>query len=253
MQDKKTAARICSVLALLCTLLIWECAARLADVRYFFPTFTETARAFLALIVGGDFWKSVSLSMLRVLLGWLCGILAALLLLFPAKHSLFCRTWIRGLIAVLKSTPVASFILILWFFIGSAAVPTVISAIMTLPIVYQNLSHAENVLDPQLGEVTAVFSFSPLAKLRYYYFPAFLGFFLPAVTTSLGLAWKAGIAAEVIAYTKNSIGREILNAKNYFEGDGVFAWTLTVIVLSIILEKSVLYLGRKAEAKWRLH
>lgn len=253
MQDKKTVARIYPILALLSTLLLWEIAARLADVRYFFPTCTDTVRALLALIGTASFWKSVALSMLRILLGWLLGILSALLLLFPAKHSAFCRTWIQGLITVLKSTPVASFILVLWFFIGSGAVPSVISAIMTLPIVYQNLSHAESVLDPKLGEVTAVFSFSPLAKLRYYYLPAFLGFLLPAVTTSLGLAWKAGIAAEVIAYTKDSIGREILNAKNYFEGENVFAWTLTVIALSIILEKLVLYLGRKAEATWRLH
>ena len=241
------------LLALLLTLAVWEGAARIADVRFFFPTVTDTATALFTLFGTGKFWLTIARSLLRVLLGWLVGVLIGAALVFPAKRFAFFGTWARGLMSVLKSTPVASFILVLWFFIGSDAVPPFIAAMMSAPVVYQNLWDAESALDPKLGEVTRVFGFSRFAKLRYYYLPAAVGFLVPAAVTSAGLAWKAGIAAEVIAYTKDSIGREIYDAKNYFEGDAVFAWTLTVIVLSLILEKAILYLGRKAEMRWHLH
>lgn len=239
--------------ALFLTLLVWEIAARIADVRFFFPTVTDTAKALFSLVGTVGFWKTILNSLLRVLIGWLSGLLIGALLVFPAKHFAFLGTWIRGIMSVLKSTPVASFILVLWFFIGSDAVPPFIAAVMTAPVVYQNLWDADAALDPKLNEVTKIFGFSPFAKLRYYYLPAAVGFLVPATVTSAGLAWKAGIAAEVIAYTKNSIGREIYEAKNYFEGDVVFAWTLTVIALSIILEKVLLFAGRKAEKVWHLH
>ena len=51
------------------------------------------------------------------------------------------------------------------------------------------------------------------------------------------MAWKSGIAAEVISMPKLSIGRSLYEAKLYIETPELFAWTLTVIILSIITEK----------------
>ena len=51
-----------------------------------------------------------------------------------------------------------------------------------------------------------------------------------------GLAWKAEIAAEIIAYTKKSIGQGINDAKYNMDTPTVFAWTLLIILFSILLE-----------------
>lgn len=241
------------VLALLLTLAVWEGAARITDVRFLFPTVTDTASALFSLCGTPKFWLTILRSLSRVLVGWLSGVMVGAALVIPAKRFAFFGTWSNGFMSVLKSTPVASFILVLWFFIGSDAVPPSIAAMMSAPVVYQNLWNADSALDPRLGEVAQVFGFSRFAKIRYYYLPAAVGFLIPAAVTSSGLAWKAGIAAEVIAYTRNSIGREIYDAKNYFDGSGVFAWTVTVIILSLIFEKAIVFLGRKAERRWHLH
>ena len=52
----------------------------------------------------------------------------------------------------------------------------------------------------------------------------------------MGLAWKAGIAAEIIAMPLGTIGTMIGNAKQYIETVDMFAWTLTVILLSLAIE-----------------
>ena len=69
------------------------------------------------------------------------------------------------------------------------------------------------------------------------YFPQTKPFFKSACITGLGLAWKSGIAAEVISTPKLSIGRSLYESKLYIETPELFAWTLTVIILSIIAEK----------------
>ena len=61
--------------------------------------------------------------------------------------------------------------------------------------------------------------------------------FLSACRTSLGLAWKAGVAAEVLTVPVRSIGRMLYESKLYLETVDLFAWTVVVVACSLIIEK----------------
>ena len=54
---------------------------------------------------------------------------------------------------------------------------------------------------------------------------------------SLGLCWKAGVAAEVIGIPKGSIGEKLYEAKVYLETPDLFSWTLVIVLISVIFEK----------------
>ena len=77
-----------------------------------------------------------------------------------------------------------------------------------------------------------------------------LPFFRTACASALSLGWKAGIAAEVLTVPKMSIGRMISEAKLYLLTPELFAWTLTVIILSLLLQKCMFRLlqGRDRHA-----
>ena len=60
-----------------------------------------------------------------------------------------------------------------------------------------------------------------------------------------GLAWKAGVSAEVLANARNSIGGRIYGAKIYLDTADLFAWTAVVIVLSVVLERLLLACFRR--------
>ena len=66
-----------------------------------------------------------------------------------------------------------------------------------------------------------------------------------ACASALGMSWKAGIAAEVIGTPLHSIGEQMYLSKIYMATAELFAWTFTVIVLSTIFEKVVLWLLRR--------
>ena len=72
--------------------------------------------------------------------------------------------------------------------------------------------------------------------VKYVYLPALRPYFTAAATTAMGFTWKACIAAEVICTPKGSIGAGIYNAKIYLETPELFAWTIAVILLSVLLE-----------------
>ena len=108
---------------------------------------------------------------------------------------------------------------------------------MVLPIIHGNVSEGLKNTPKELVEMTRVFGFSPLMRLKKLYLPSVLPYFTAGFKTSLGLAWKAGVAAEVLAFPKNSIGKQLYEGKTYLETLDVFTWTLTVIIISIILEK----------------
>ena len=72
------------------------------------------------------------------------------------------------------------------------------------------------------------------------FFKVKLPFITPALLstclTALGFAWKSGIAAEIICRPQTALGTLLNDHKNYFDMPSVFALTVVVAALSIILE-----------------
>ena len=85
-----------------------------------------------------------------------------------------------------------------------------------------------------------VFQVNPGRKIRYIYVSQVLPYFLSACRLSLGMCWKAGVAAEVIGVPSGSIGEKLYNAKIYLNTPDLFAWTIVIIVISFVFERCFL-------------
>lgn len=86
-------------------------------------------------------------------------------------------------------------------------------------------------------------AFSAFLKQTHPLYLSFPAAPLPAhrLSLSLGLCWKAGIAAEVIGIPDGSIGERLYEAKVYLQTADLFAWTLVIVALSIGFEKCFLW------------
>ena len=89
---------------------------------------------------------------------------------------------------------------------------------------------------PSLSEMAKVFKLSPYKTFTKVIAPQLKPYFSSASITALGLAWKSGIAAEVISYPRVAIGRAMNEAKVVIETADVLVWTITVILLSVAFE-----------------
>lgn len=185
------------------------------------------------------FWQTVGLSLCRIFCGVMCGALLGV----PAA-LLCCRfAWadelLSPVIRVMRATPVASFIILLLLWVHTGAVPGVVSAMMVLPVIWEAATAGIRAASPELLEMAQVYQMPLLRRVRYIYLPALRPHLAAGLCTAIGLAWKSGVAAEVLCLPKPAIGTQVYYAKIYLETPALFAWTITVVLLSLLIEGAV--------------
>ena len=149
-------------------------------------------------------------------------------------------------VRVVRAAPVASFILLVLLWAGRERTPAIIAALMVLPVVWDSLSHGIRAMDPKLLELARCYRFSRWKTAALIYLPALRPYILTALTTAAGLAWKSGVAAEVLCLPEPSLGQRIYYTKYYLDIPELFAWTAVTVALSMALER----LLRACVARW---
>ena len=89
----------------------------------------------------------------------------------------------------------------------------------------------------KLLELARCYRFSRWKTVALIYLPALRPYILTALTTATGLAWKSGVAAEVLCLPPRSLGDQIYYTKYYLDIPELFAWTAVTVALSLILER----------------
>ena len=177
---------------------IWQFASMYLGQEILLASPVSVVRKLFELSFTGNFWQSVGFSFVRIVTGFLLAMFLGIFLAVLAYWSKTVEILIAPVIAVVKSTPVASFIILCLIWIPSRNLSVFISFLMVLP------------------------------------------YFLSACRISLGMCWKAGVAAEVIGVPSGSIGEKLYNAKIYLNTPDLFAWTIVIIVISFVFEKCFL-------------
>ena len=215
---------------------VWALAAHLVAKPLLLPSPLAVLLRLFELLQTKEFYLTTARSIWNVLSGIVIAVLLGCVLSALTSRISLLRDLLLPIMTVIKTTPVASFIILLLIWIGSSSVPTLITVLIVLPLIWTNLDVGYSKIDPQLSEVARVYRLSYLKKLRVLILPSLRPYFVSACRSSLGLAWKAGIAAEIIAMPRGTIGTMIGDAKQYINTTDMFAWTLTVVLLSLLIE-----------------
>lgn len=235
---KKIAVTTLKVLAVAAFWVgIWWLAAIRVGVDFLLPSPTAVGKELIRLLPDSSFWLITATSLLRMIWGILVSLILGTLLAYLLSVSRVLNALLSPVIGAIKATPVASFIILALLWLDRDILPVFITILIVVPIVSANVLEGIRSVDRELCEVATVYHFSMKKKLFRLYVPSVAPYFLAACRSSIGMAWKAGMAAEILATPQNSIGTELYFAKTYFETPTLFAWSLIVIVLSLIIEK----------------
>lgn len=218
---------------------IWTALSALVGIELYLPSPLSVARALLGLLPQHSFYASILGSISRISIGYLIGCAVGILLGTLSYFVGAARAMLSPMMAALKAAPVASFVLLALLWLRPAGVPILISAIMVAPIVYGNVYSGLGAHSRPLREVAHIYGLTRRQCALHLYLPSVSPYLSAACTTSFGLAWKAGVAAEVLCLTRSSIGLGIYLSKAYLETPELFAWTAAVVLLSLLLEKAV--------------
>lgn len=223
-------------------LAVWELAAVLVGKSVLLASPFEVVRRLAALIPEGGFWQSVFFTAGRVLLGFFLGTAVGVLFAAAAGKLPWAERLLAPLISCVKSIPVASFTILALIWISSRNLSVLVSFLIAVPIVYSNLLEGIRSLDRGLSEMAELFRIPPLRRLVGVYLSQLLPYFRSAARLAIGLCWKSGVAAEVIGVPNGSIGERLYSSKIYLETADLFAWTIVVILVSLLCEKLFLLL-----------
>ena len=218
---------------------VWQLAAAQVGKQLLLPTPAAVLLTLGRLLGTAVFWQTAGASLLRIFTGFVAGVAAGAALALLTSFSRWAEVLLAPAVRVVRATPVASFIILVLLWVKTGQVPGVISALMVLPVVWSSLSAGLKATDPLLLELASAYGFGRGKTVRLVYAPSALPYFASGCDTALGLAWKAGIAAEVLCLPKAAVGTQVYYSKIYLETPSLFAWTLVVVVMSLLLERGL--------------
>ena len=216
---------------------VWQLAAWAVGRELLLPGPLAVGARLLELARTADFWLSAGATLWRVFLGLFWGTLLGGALAFLTRFSPWADAVVSPAVRVVRATPVVSFILLVYLWVARSAIPWVIAGLMVLPVVWGALGAGLDSLDKQLLEFARAYRFTRFKTLRLVCLPALRPQFAAGLLTAFGLAWKSGVAAEVLCPPAYAIGSRIQQAKLGLETADLFAWTLAIVALSLALEK----------------
>ena len=228
---------------------IWFFAAFAVNKEVVLPSPAAVFRKLISLAAAKEYYLAIAFSVLRIFAGLLSGVVLGVLLGILCAAFSPADEFISPALSVVRATPVASFIILALVLMDKAFIPVLIAMLMVLPVIFGNIKTGIKNTDRKLLEMAQFFKVGRRAVITKIYMPQVAPYFFSGLKTCLGLAWKAGVAAEVLCYTKRSIGIKLQDSKTYLLTDELFAWTVTIIIISMLIETLVSRLISKYEAK----
>lgn len=237
------------VLAVLFWVAVWQFAAWGVHKDFLLASPFSVVARLGELGVTADFWATVGWSLGRIAAGFTAAAGVGALGAAAAVRFRAVDALLSPLVAAIRSAPVVSFIILLLLWTDSSSLPMYTSFLMVLPVMYANVLEGIKHRDRSLLEAAAVFRVPLARRVRAVDIPAVLPFFAAACRIGVGLAWKSGVAAEVIGVANGSIGEQLYEAKVFLSSVDLFAWTVVIVVLSVACEKLVLRLLRSVPGR----
>ena len=229
-------------LAVLIALLVWQIGAMILNEELILPTPVRVlVRLFTVWQLEGVF-AAIGHSLLRIALGFFLALLLGTVLAVIAGRFPFVETLLFPYMAVVKAVPVVSFIVLAYVWMSSRTIAVFISFLIVLPTMYTGLLSGIKARDLKLEEMADVFGVSAKDRFLYLRLPNLAPYITSAVSLGAGLAWKSGVAAEIIAVTSKSIGGMLYSASLEMRNVDLFAMTALLVLLSILFEKLLVLL-----------
>ncbi len=217
-------------------LSVWQYAALRIDKVFFLPSVTDTWKALQKLIVSKDFFYILFRTLSKISKGFLFALFFGTILAVVSSLSDFIKMLFLPVLKLIKSIPVASFIILALLWIHSSNLSVLISFLMVLPIIYINVLQGIESVNVRLLEMSKVFHMGRIRRVCFIYIPHILPFLISGCRIGLGFCFKSGIAAEIIGLPAGSIGERLYKAKLYLMTDELFAWTIVIVLVSILYE-----------------
>lgn len=223
-------------------IVAWQAASLLMGSAILLASPLDTLKALGTIVVQDRFLPIIWFSFSHVASGFVAAFVLGVALGFVAARHPVVRELLAPVVLAFKSIPVACIVVLLLIWVGSRNVSRIAVFLMAFPALYLSTVEGLGQVDAKVGEMLSVFGVSPARRLLAHVWPSLLPYLMATSRNACGMAWKAGVAAELIGSPLGSIGERIYQSKILLETADLFAWTVIVVAISYACEWAFLWL-----------
>ncbi len=222
---------------MLLALAFWQIAAMVIHQNILLVTPTAVLMRLTTIWQVEGFWSSIWFTFYHIAGGFFMGLLLGVGLAFLAYKWNLVETLLWPRLITFRSVPVASIVVISLIWLSAKNLSIFISFLIVLPVVYQNMLTGLRAMNQDMEELAVVYQIPWYRKLKAITLPQIKSYLISACSVTTGMAWKAGVSAEIIGTPNGSIGKMLYIAKIYLDTDDLLAWTVIIVVISVLSEK----------------
>jgi len=227
----------------------WFAAARLPS--FVLPGPEKVFHALGALWHSATFDHDLGATMGRVFSGFALAALIGTPLGLALGSSRALAQFFEPILAVFNtvSSAIWAIFAIIWFGISDAT--TVFVVFMTsMPLILTNVWQGAQTVERQYIDLARSFRMSRRQILLKIYLPTILPYFFSGARLAFGFGWRVSLVAETLG-ASDGIGYRLRQAADLVQSDQVFAWTILLVTLMLLLEAGVLKPLERRLFRWK--
>ena len=221
-------------------ILAWFAATTYGSVpSSILPGLPRVRETFVNMLQSGRLASDLSVSLLRVVKGYLLSSVIGVTLGSIMGMSYGMKSLFQPTITVIRQIPMISWIplIILWAGIGEESKVIIIVIAAVFPILVNTLSGISSTPEGYV-EVARLYKLSKWKTFVKVYLPHALPQILVGLKLGLGVSWMAVVASELIAST-SGIGYRMSDARSLMQSDVVIVCMIVIGVLGIVMDKGL--------------
>lgn len=236
---------IFTILSITILILAWQLLTILVRLPDLVPSIPHLFSTLVALFASGSFYQSVMATVLRGTIGMSISLMAAMgvsLLFYKCEwiYELF-----RPLLAIMRSIPVISFILLALIFLNAESIPLIIAFLTMFPLLTENLTKGIRGQRKEFSIMARQFKIGRWNKLTQVVYPQLKPFLYSGLASASGFGWRAIIMGEVLAQCSPGIGGEMKQAQVFIAVPELIAWTIIAILISYLFDRGISWLAKQ--------
>lgn len=236
-------------LAAVLVLVWWVAAARVP--AFVLPGPQRVLAAMMSLVQSTTFLHDVGTTLYRVVAGFALGAVVGTPLGIAVGSSRTLARLFEPVLAVLNtvSSAIWAVFAIIWFGISNGT--TIFVVFMTaMPLILTSVWQGAKTVDRQHVDLARSFRMSRTQILRKIYLPTILPAFFGGARLAFGFGWRVSLVAETLG-SSDGIGYRLRQAADLVQTDQVFAWTVLLITLMLVIESGLLKPLERHLFRWK--
>lgn len=215
---------------------VWAFAAWQTGNDILLPGPYETFQSFLDILGDPKSWLALAATLLRVGRGLLLSLGCALAAALFSRRSRWIRALFHPIRILTKTIPNISYMILAIIWLGAEGAVTAVSFMVLFPLFFNNFMDAMDEESEEMKWVSALYRDTWYNEIRYHDLPRLKYVIVSSCRTAASFGFKVGIMAEIIGSVRLGAGRQMRFAYINLDTATVLAWTVLIILVSLVFD-----------------